>query len=139
MENIEKVIEPIQELPAAEEEKVTSLQSSRRLPILLRLTRRTIIFLFLTLVATILFFITGNKQSFLPSNLKMLLKIIASNAIVLSIMSFSALAECLFYLIRTKKIKFAVHFFCYALTLAGSIFVMLFSLSVNLLSEGISF
>lgn len=137
-------LEPIPELPAADDGAIREAQElppkkSRRLPPLLRLTRRAVVFLSLTLLATILLFLTGNRQTFLDSNLRMILKIIACNAIALS--SFSALAvlECIFYTAKDKKLRLVFHLFCYiAILLLGALAAVL-SLSIHMLSEGITF
>ncbi|WP_407425639.1 hypothetical protein [Treponema sp.] len=138
----------IEELEAVEEletaEKIQPVQEikkvkSNRLPVLLRLTRRAVLFLFLTLVGTLLFFVTGNRQTFLDSNLIILLKITACVSIALSFFSMAAVAGNIFYLIKTKKIKFLIYLICYVLIFLLASVILVLSLSVNLLSEGINF
>ncbi|MBQ4379083.1 MAG: hypothetical protein II821_07805 [Treponema sp.] len=114
-------------------------KKSRRLPPLLRLNRRTVIFLSFTLTASIIFFMTGNQQSFLDSNLRLILKIITSNAIALVFFSGTAIAECIFYTFKEKKFRLIFHFIIYLLIFSASIFISIFSLTINLLSEGIDF
>lgn len=114
-------------------------QQSRRLPPLLRLTRRSTVFLSLTLIATVIFFITGNRQTFLDSNLNLILKIIACNSIALCFFSAIAIAECVFYLIKIKKFKLIIHLLCYTIIFTASVTLSILSLTINLLSEGISF
>ena len=114
-------------------------KKSRRLPPLLRLTRRATVFLSLTLIATIIFFVTGNKQTFLDSNLNMILKIIALNAIALVFFSLAAVTECVFYTIKSKKIRLIIHLICYTLIFLLSLAISILSLTINLLSEGIDF
>lgn len=126
--------------PHKEIESISRHQKkSRRLPPLLRLTRRTVVFLSLTLIATILFFMTGNQQHFLDSNLNLILKVIACNAIALSFISFAAIIECIFYVAKSRKVRLIIHLICYILVLAVSITVSVLSLSINMLSEGIFF
>ena len=141
-------LEPIEELESAEEENGIFPQSekqesprkkSRRLPPLLRLTRRATVFFLFTLIATIIFFITGNKQTFLDSNLSMILKIIAVNAIALSFFSLVAIPECIFFTVKDKKFRLVFHLVCYTLIFASSIAIAILSLTINLLSEGIDF
>ena len=123
----------------SENEPPKPQKKSRRLPPLLRLTRRANVFLSLTLIATIIFFITGNRQTFLDSNLTLILRIIASNAIALSFFSFSAIVECIFYFAKMKRFRFAVHLVCYVLIFVASIVISILSLTINLLSEGMDF
>ena len=130
-------LEDLEELEALPE--MPPQKKSRRLPPLLRLTRRATVFLALTLIATILFFLTGNQQTFLDSNLSLILKIIACTAIALSFFSAIACLECIFYTIKSKKFKLILHFICYIITFAFSITISIFSLTINLLSEGVSF
>ncbi|MBR1405112.1 MAG: hypothetical protein IJ558_13165 [Treponema sp.] len=143
-------LDSLPELPATDDEASeipsssarstpTTKPRSQRLPILLRLTRRMTVFLSFTLLATILFFLTGNKQGFLDTNLQLLLSILASNAIALAFFSGLAILECIFYIIKDKKFVFLLHIICYLIILSISVSMSLFSLTVNLLSEGFSF
>ena len=139
-------LEFLPELESAEDESQGSFsessvqkQTSRRLPILLRLCRRSTIFLSLTLIATIIFFITGNRQTFLDSNLNLILQIISCNAIALTFFSAASALECIFYLIKDRKLRLFFHLFVYILVLVVSISTSLFSMSINLLSEGFAF
>ena len=139
--NAVQAADSLSELSPAESPKALKnpQRKSRRLPPLLRLTRRAVVFLSLTLIATILFFMMGNQQNFLDSNLILILKIIASNAIALSFFSFTAISECIFYATKNKQLRFVVHLVCYILVLALSLTISVLSLSINLLSEGITF
>ena len=120
-------------------EKFRQRKNSRRLPPLLRLTRRANVFLSFTLIATIIFFVTGNKQIFLDSNMSLILKIIACTAISLSIFSFSAIIECIFYTVKDKKFRLIFHLVSYILIFLASTTISILSLTINLLSEGIDF
>ncbi len=131
--------EPVEEIQPADQQTKKKVFKTRRLPPLLRLTRRTNVFLFLTLLATGIFFITGNKQIFLESNQALILKIIACNSIALAIFSALATAECIFYLIKDKKIKLLFHIPCYIAIFLLSLITSILSLTINLLSEGFSF
>lgn len=130
IEELEALPEPSLEKPA---------RKTRRLPPLLRLCRRTTVFLSLTLIATIIFFLTGNQQAFLDSNLKLILQIITFNAIALSFFSGISSLECIFYLVKNKSLRMLLHFIVYILVLTAAITISVFSLTINLLSEGISF
>ena len=125
--------------PTPPEPAAGTKKKSRRLPTLLRLTRRTVVFLSLTLIATIIFFLTGNKQTFLDSNQNMILKIVASISIALAFFSLLATAECIFFTFASKKFRLVLHLVCYLLIFIISIAVIFLSLSINLLSEGITF
>ncbi|MCR4822239.1 MAG: hypothetical protein K5873_05140 [Treponema sp.] len=120
-------------------DKTISRKKSSRLPPLLRLSRRTTVFLSLTLLASIIFFVTGNKQSFLDSNLNMILKTIACNSIALSIFSSLDIIQCLFFTFYDKRFKLIFHLIVYLAILLISITVTILSLTVNLLSEGFAF
>ena len=130
---LEEIAE-LEPLPEPEEAKKT-----RRLPPLLRLCRRATVFLSLTFIATIIFFLTGNQQGFLDSNLKLILQIISFNSIALSFFSGISSLECIFYLIKNKSLRMLLHFIVYILVLTAAITISVFSLTINLLSEGISF
>jgi hypothetical protein len=135
MENEEK-----QELsPLPPPKQKAKKRTMRRLPPLLRLTRRTVVFLSLTLIATILFFITGNRQTFLDSNLSMILRVVAANSIALSFFSLLATLQCIFFTFTNKRIRLVLHLVCYALVFIASTAVIFISLTINLLSEGIDF
>ena len=135
-------LEPIdlpEEIPSVQPAPTARRKKSRRLPPLLRLTRRSVVFLSLTLIATIIFFVTGNKQTFLDSNLNMILKIIACTAIALSIFSTAGAVECVFYTFKDKKIRLVFHLVSYTIVFALSVVISILSLTINLLSEGIDF
>ena len=112
---------------------------SRRLPPLLRLSRRATVFLSLLLIASGLFFITGNKQTFLDSNLKLILNFIACDSIALTFFSACSSLECIYYLAKEKKFKYLFHLPVYMLILATGTVISIVSLTINLLSEGIDF
>lgn len=114
-------------------------KKSRRLPPLLRLTRRSVVFLSLTLLATIIFFITGNRQTFLDSNLSLILIIIACNSIALVFFSFLAVLECVFFTVKDKKLRLVAHLAVYAVIFVLSAAFSVASLTINLLSEGFDF
>ena len=138
----DEILEELSEPDAEEITQTTPLprqKKSRRLPPLLRLTRRTTVFLTLTLIATMFFFLTGNQQAFLDSNLNFILKIIASNAIALVFFSGTAVFECIFYTAKDKKIRLVFHLVIYILIFILSAIISIFSLTINLLSEGIDF
>lgn len=126
--------------PHGETSKTTSKKvKSRRLPPLLRLSRRATVFLSLILIASGIFFITGNKQTFLDSNLKLILNFIACDSIALTFFSACSSLECLFYIIKEKKIKYLFHLAGYLLILAAGSVISVIFLTINLLSEGIDF
>lgn len=112
-------------------------KNSRRLPPLMRLSRRAIVFLSFTLLANILFFMTGNRQSFLDSNLSLILKIIACNSIALSFFTAFSCLECVFYIVKTRKLRMVILFLVYLLIFAVSLVLSCLSMSINLLSDGI--
>lgn len=123
--------------PMTAKRKIVS--KNGHLPILLRLTRRMTVFLFLTLVAILIFFITGSRQHFLDSNLLILLQAMSYNAIALDFFATAAALQSIFYLVRLKKNILIVHVVCYLLVFIFSSAAAIFSLSLTILSEGIPF
>ncbi len=117
----------------------TSQQKSSELPVLLRLNRRMVVFLFLTDCFFIMLYAAGNYQDFLDSNLKFILSAICANSIALFFFSASAAAESIYHLIKQKKSVFIFHMLTFTLSTALSIFLTIASLSINILSEGFAF
>lgn len=125
--------------PPARTEKALSQEKLRRLPTLLRLTRRGTVFLSLTLIAAIIFYVAGNRQIFLDSSMSLILRIITSNAIALSLFSAAAVPQCVFYILRDKRLGLLLHLLLYVMLLIAGCAVSVISLAINLLSEGASF
>ncbi|MBQ0052141.1 MAG: hypothetical protein KBT11_08795 [Treponema sp.] len=124
---------------AETKQEESSTQVSRRLPPLLRLTRRACIFLFLTLSAFVVFYITGNFQNFLDSNTVLILMAVSFNSIMLTIFSGLAFFETIFFAIKDKRPGILFNLFFFTLTLACSIATLVLSISINNLSEGFNF
>lgn len=110
----------------------------RRLPLLLSLTRRGIIFFMFMLIALLLLFFTGNVQNFLDENLKLILNTCIIAAIGMAFFSLAAVIECIYYIASKKKSFFYVHlviFLIFFLLAASACIVAVF---IFVLSDGLS-
>lgn len=110
------------------------------LTLLFRLTRRTILFLFLFLVVLILFFIIGNYQVFLDSSQKIILQTASFAATALSIISLAGMVETVFCIIQKKgkRFFFSIHLVLMTITLLAGI-ISLFALqTTEILSLGLN-
>ncbi len=110
----------------------------RRVPLLLSLTRRGFLFFAILLCAQLILFFSGNFQNFLDENLKFILFIITCLSIGSGFFCLAAIIECIFYIISTKKSYFYVHLIIFIVFLIVSIFLCLFSSSIEILSGGIA-
>ncbi|BDC95907.1 MULTISPECIES: hypothetical protein [Treponema] len=114
----------------------TSLQS--KIPMFMRLTRRSVVFLFLMLLAFITFFIIGNHQKFLDSNLKLILSLATANAIMLAIMSAFAFLESIICIATERKLLFVFYSLAFTLSVAFASSTGVLSAVLNALSDGFS-
>lgn len=112
-------------------------KKSKHLPLLLRLTRRVCVFLFLLLAGLVIFYISGSYQNFLDSNISLILKAVACTSIALFFFSAVSVLEAFFFALKDRRILFNLFFFVF--TLLSSVLAGIFSLVVNKLSEGIVF
>lgn len=114
-------------------------KKSHHLPLLLRLSRRVSIFLFLLLSAFLTFYVSGSSQNFLDSNISFLLKATALIAISLLLFSIICIILTIFFAFKDKRflILFNLLFFIFSLFLSAASLVI--SLAIEKLSEGIDF
>lgn len=112
---------------------------SRHLPLLLRLCRRVCVFLFLTLIAFLIFYISGNYQNFLDSNISLILRSITCVSIALAIFSTACILETFFFAFKAKRFPILFNLIFFVLTLILSVAACILSLVINKLSEGIVF
>lgn len=116
--------------------KVRMFFRKRNLPTLLRLTRRTSVFLFLTLVMLLVFYVTGSFQNFLESNMKTILFMISVAGIALAFVSFAAFLECIYFVFYTKRVKIGIYSVIFLLVSLFGAACAVMSMIINLLSEG---
>ena len=117
-----------------------TVQSEKRphyTPILLRLTRRAVIFFTLLLLAFIGFYIAGCAQGFLDNDIILILLCISSVAILLLLFSVATLIECIIFLIAQRRIYFLFYAVPFTLTAALGAVATVVSRSINLLARGI--
>ena len=108
----------------------------RRLPPFLRLTRRTCVFLLLTLVSTTIFFVTGSAQTFLDSNLSLLLAVIAGDSIALTLVSLAGIVGCVVHIVHRPGLRLFVQLAGHAVLLVVGAAAAMVSLVLSRLSEG---
>ena len=110
-----------------------SSKRSKRLPLLLSLTKRAVLFFTLVLIAQFLFFITANIQNFLDASLILILYFIVFSAILHAFFCLAAVIECVFYFAEKKRIGFLIRFFVYfILFLAAVVSAVAASLIITL-------
>lgn len=114
-------------------------KKSKHLPLLLRLTRRVCVFLFLLLAGFVIFYISGSYQNFLDSNISLILKAVVCTSIALFFFSAVSVLETFFFALKDRRILILFNLFFFVFTLVSSVVAGIFSLVVNKLSEGIVF
>lgn len=119
--------------------QIISQNQSRHLPLLLRLSRRICVFLFLTLLAFLIFYISGSYQNFLDSNIALILKSITCVAIALGFFSLACILETFFFAIKDRRFLILFNLIFFVTALALSVVSAVLSLVINKLSEGIVF
>lgn len=72
-------------------------------PILFRLTRRVDLFLTLLLASLLLFYIIGNQQRFLDSDIRLILILTVCTSSALFLFLTASITECIYYSITQKK------------------------------------
>ncbi|MCR5724559.1 MAG: hypothetical protein K6G80_05685 [Treponema sp.] len=106
-------------------------------PLLLRLTRRAVTFLFLLLLVIICFYTAGCNQEFLDSDITLLLFSITCDAILLFLFSSAACTECIYFFFRTKRTFFLIYSIPFVLITIAACIAAIFSHSINLLARSI--
>lgn len=122
---------------AQEAEHITAKEKKHFTPLILRLTRRAVTFLFTLLAATICFYIAGCAQNFLDSNISLLLFCITSISILVCLFSAAAICECIAFLLIFKRIFFLLYAIPFFILTSLSIAIAMLSNSLNLLAHGI--
>lgn len=109
------------------------------LSLLFKLTKRSILFLFLFLTVLASFYIIGNYQFFLDSNQKIILNVAAVTATALLILSITGIVTAIFCIIRKKgkRLYFALNLVLIVLSAFYAVFFLFAFRSVVILSSGI--
>lgn len=110
----------------------------RRLPLLLSLTRRGMIFFMFLLIAQLLLFLTGNIQHFLDENQTLTLKMCSYAAIGMGFFSFAAVIECIYYIVTSKKAFFYVHLAIFFILFLLASFVCFGANFIFIVSDGLA-
>lgn len=109
------------------------------LSLLFKLTKRTILFLFLFLTVLTVFYTIGNYQLFLDSNQQIILNTAAITATALLVLSITGITTAIFCIIRKKgkRLYYAVNL---ALIILSAVYALVFLFlfrSTVILSSGI--
>ena len=132
-----KTAEKSSRSPQKKRKKFRYFSLFRRLPLLLSLSRRAFIFSSCVLAAQIVLFFSGNIQNFLDENLSLILYSICFSSIGMGFFALAACAECIYYIITTKKTHFYVHLGIFIVFLILAVCICLSSNAIQILSGGI--
>lgn len=105
-------------------------------PLLFRLTRRSVFLLFFLLIAFTTYFVIGNFQHFLDSNLRVILFMIVLTSIVLVLDSFIAIIQSIIFFFTEKRIFFAIYIIFFVFLIAFSTAIGIIAISLKSASEG---
>lgn len=115
-------------------------KQKRKIPLLFKLLRRTILFLFLFQTVTILIYAIGNSQNFLDENMNLIVKTINITALFLSFFSISGIITAVYLRIkkRTRNASnYIVQIILMTLCLIFAILALLFFSFIDILSAGL--
>lgn len=147
-ETPEKLPEKAETLPSKDEnsqdrniqtENLQGGKIKKRAPLLFRLTRRTVLFLFLFLLTSILFFAEGNYQNFLDENLEIIVTAISVTSVFLSVFSATGISEAVyFFLKKDTRVSafFPVQIVLMSLSFLASIAVLILFSLIGIVSKG---
>lgn len=120
-------------------ENVQGGKIKKRAPLLFRLTRRTVVFLFLFLLTSILFFAEGNYQNFLDENLEIIVTAISVTSVFLSVFSAAGISEAVYFFLKKDtrgSASFPVQIVLMSLSFLASIAVLILFSLIGILSKG---
>lgn len=120
-------------------ENVQDGKIKKRAPLLFRLTRRTVLFLFLFLLTSILFFAEGNYQNFLDENLEIIVTAISVTSVFLSVFSAAGISEAVYFFLKKDtrgSASFPVQIVLMSLSFLASIAVLILFSLIGILSKG---
>lgn len=109
------------------------------LSLLFKLTKRSILFLFLLLTALSVFYVIGNYQLFLDSNQKIILNAAAFTATALLVLSAPGTVTSILCLIRKKRKRqyYAINLALIILSAVYAVFFLFLFRATVILSSGI--
>jgi len=119
-----------------QEEQIPSDLKQKEFPILIRLNKRAVVFLFSLLVALTLFYISGCIQFFLDSNLHLILFFVTSVSIGLTIFSILEIITCIYYAINLKPKSLYLYALPFVLSMLAGLFLSMFTQSITILAQG---
>lgn len=120
-------------------ENVQDGKIKKRAPLLFRLTRRTVLFLFLFLLTSILFFAEGNYKNFLDENLEIIVTAISVTSVFLSVFSAAGISEAVYFFLKKDtrgSASFPVQIVLMSLLFLASIAVLILFSLIGILSKG---
>lgn len=120
-------------------ENIQDGKIKKRAPLLFRLTRRTVLFLFLFLLTSILFFAEGNYQNFLDENLEIIVTAISVTSVFLSVFSAAGISEAVYFFLKKDtrgSASFPVQIVLMSLSFLASIAVLILFSLIGILSKG---
>lgn len=151
-ETPEKLPEKAETLPSKDEnsqdrniqtenltENLQDGKTKKRAPLLFRLTRRTVLFLFLFLLTSILFFAEGNYQNFLDENLEIIVTAISVTSVFLSVFSAAGISEAVYFFLKKDtrgSAFFPVQIVLMSLSFLASIAVLILFSLIGIVSKG---
>lgn len=109
------------------------------LSLLFKLTKRSILFLFLLLTVLSVFYVIGNYQLFLDSNQKIILNAAAFTATALLVLSATGTVTSILYIIRKKRkrLYYAINLALIILSAVYAVFFLFLFRATVILSSGI--
>ncbi|MBQ1629497.1 MAG: hypothetical protein II098_10155 [Treponema sp.] len=107
--------------------------------ILFKLTRRTVLFLFLFTLSLILLYFIGNFQQFLDSTQTILIKTLTISAAALFVLSCAAFIESIVFIIikKSRRIYYAAHSIMLLSAAVFGVATMITATSLFIISEGL--
>ncbi len=97
---------------------------------------RSVVFLWLFLIAMILFYAAGSLQQFLDSTQHSIVLLSFFTTIILCFFSVTGLIQCIFFIFSKEFKKYLIYTFIYLISLVLSSAVLVFFQTLNFLSAG---
>ncbi|MCH5288338.1 MAG: hypothetical protein J1E32_00295 [Treponema sp.] len=107
-------------------------------PVLLRLIRRAVLFMSFETLVLAMFYVSGNLQHFLESNIVLIQHVLGISAIALALLCIAGMVASVWYTLAWRRLTFLLRLIPYGLLLALAVALMSFSLAVDLLTAGLS-
>ncbi len=110
----------------------------RRVPVLLRLIRRAVLFLGLETFALTLYYVSGNQQHFLEADIMTILRATGISAIALALFCAAGMAASIWFTVSQKRPLLLLRLIPYGILLVLAAALTVFVLTVDLLSAGLA-